>query len=240
MARTPRAPRVPEVEPEGLTRQQKEIWALAKEGKTVREIAATLKTSEDTVYKQLRQIIGRKSVNKKTLAVKRALETLSDSLPPNLSKQETVELLTRTGHFSARAIAEHIGTTPGAVRVMKVRSKAAQGRPGRVTVRQASREELEISAGIAIDSTFLPSLLYQAYVDAVDRAPAEVREAQRLLAALGAGGAAIREIAFADRRRHLNALIAQDKRLIKAFACDDLALIEDVIEQEFLRVEERT
>lgn len=242
MARVPRAPLVPEVEPERLSRQQREIWRLAREGKTVKEIAQALRISAVSVKTHLHYIrIKFTQDTQKRLAVKRALKTLSDNSFPDLTKQETVELLTRTGHFSARAVAEHIGSTPGAVRVMKLRAKAAQERPGRVITRQASREELNFSTATAIDDTsFLPSLLYEAYVDAVDRAPAEVREAQRLLAALGAGGAVIREIAFADRRRHLNALIAQDKRLIKAFARDDLALIEDVIEQEFLQVEERT
>lgn len=241
VAKTPRAPRVPEVEPEGLTRQQREIWRLAREGKVVKEIAASLKTSEDTIYKQLRQIIGRKSVNKKTLAVKRVLETLSNNIPPDLSKQETVELLTRTGHFSARAVAEHIGSTPGAVRVMKLRAKAAQERPGRVITRQASAEELKRKAETgAGDVSFLPSLLYRAYVDAADRAPAEIRETQRLLAALGAGGAAIREIAFRDRKMHLNALIAQERRLLKAVDSGDLVLVADIVEEEFIRLEERT
>lgn len=56
MARAARPPSVPAALPPGLSPQQLCVWRMAKEGHTVGEMAAALKTSEQTIRKQLHEI----------------------------------------------------------------------------------------------------------------------------------------------------------------------------------------
>lgn len=243
MARRPKAPLVPEVEPEGLSPQQKQVWQLARQGFTVEEIATKLNTSNKMVRLQLHRmrIMISKGVNKNPEQVSYALDPAQkyQILSSDISFQEKVEILSRTGHMSSRAIAEHIGSTPGSVRVMRTRMRYS-ARKGRVTKREASQEEIAVLANkVRPEPEIVASLTYEAYMQDDPLSP-QAMAVRRLLAAVGGGGPQIRQIAFRDRARKLKKLLAERKGLLKAFGRSAAVLVQDIIANEFVWIDDTT
>lgn len=241
MARKPRAPLVPEVEPQGLTRQQREIWRLAREGKTSKEIAAAVGTSHEMVRLQLHRmrILLSRGVNKVTRPVSYALNPVEEDVQAELvsaaaTMQEKVEILSRTGKYSDREIAERIGSTHGAVRVMKSRMKNHLPRRARVIRRWAAQGDTKTTVTSApADLGLLSRLAYEAFVAGDPRSP-QTMQARRLLAALGAGGPGVRRLAFSDRAKDLRKLLNQRSRPMRVLSRATAAMVRDVIEAEFV------
>ncbi|MHB8927108.1 MAG: RNA polymerase sigma factor [Bacillota bacterium] len=106
MPRKALPPLVPEQEPPGLSEQQRMIYRLAREGKTVRDIIETIDTTELVVRTQLRRIreaaLNDPSGGNSTTGLEAPLDALTEEELAHLSgRQREVLLLKRTGHKSA-------------------------------------------------------------------------------------------------------------------------------------------
>ncbi|MGB9887764.1 MAG: helix-turn-helix domain-containing protein [Moorellales bacterium] len=250
MARRPKAPWVPEVSLEELSPQQKAIAELIEKGKTVNEIAAELGVGERTIRKQLERIrkaiMTTRDLNTESRPVSHAHrppeedpyaieEIISTVLTADhLSLQAKTEMLTQFGHFSCRALAEHLGTTRDSVYTMRTRMRAALAR-GKTVRRMATAEEIAaLSAKSAEDPSVVAGLAYEVYVIHGDSLSPDAQAARKLLAAVGGGGPQIRKIAFSDRARMLKRLLAERKRLMKVVGRNVYWLVRDVLEQEFV------
>ncbi|MGB9886688.1 MAG: hypothetical protein ACPLRW_06790 [Moorellales bacterium] len=244
MARRPKAPWVPEVEPEGLSPQQKRIWNLAKQGLTAAEIARRIGATEEVVKKQLKRIRikGTEDVNKNCQQVSyahRPEEELDEDLAEiisseHLSLQHKVKLLNETGRLSMRAMAEHLGTSYGAVRVMRWRLQREAKRTRTVKRRLAAEEMAALPGRPAEEPAVVRSMAYEVYVIHADSVSPAAQAARRLLAALGGGGPQIRQLAFSDRAQILKRLLAERKGLMKLLGKNVYWLVRDVLEQEFV------
>jgi hypothetical protein len=244
VARRPKAPWVPEVEPEGLSPQQRQIWNLAKQGLTAAEIARQIGATEEVIKKQLKRIRikGTEDVNKNCQQVSyahRPEEELDEDLTEiisseHLSLQHKVKLLNETGRISMRAMAEHLGTSYGAVRVMRWRLQREAKRSRTVKRRLAAEEMAALPGRPAEEPAVVRSMAYEVYVIHADSVSPAAQAARRLLAALGGGGPQIRQLAFSDRAQILKRLLAERKGLMKLVGKNVYWLVRDVLEQEFV------
>ncbi len=132
MSRKALPPQVPEQEPPGLSEQQRAIYRLAREGRTVRDIIEALGTTELTVRNQLRRIreapLDSPSDPDPATGFHAALEALTEEELAHLSgRQQEVLLLKRTGHKS-RDIGAILGIDSGTARFhLHAAAKALEG-----------------------------------------------------------------------------------------------------------------
>ncbi|MGB9881020.1 MAG: hypothetical protein ACPLRM_09685, partial [Anaerolineae bacterium] len=248
MARRPKAPWVPEVSLEDLSPQQRQIWDLAKQGLTAAGIARQIGATVEVVKKQLKRIRikGTRDLNTESRSVFRAHhlpeedpdaieEIISTVLTADhLTLQAKAEMLTQSGYFSCRALAEHLGTSRDSVYTMRtrMRQRAAKGRAVR---RLATEDELAaFSVKPPEEPSMIANLTYEVYVMHGDSCSPEAWAAKRLLAALGGGSPQIRQLALSDRAQILKRLLAERKGLMKLVGRNVYWLVRDVLEQEFV------
>lgn len=262
MARTARAPVVPDSEPPGLSEQQREIYRLAREGAAVEEIARKTGTTPGNIRGQLHKIRSKNNDTKSGTpgppGLTAALEGLSEFDTAHLTgrQQEVIGFL-RDGQRT-RDIARHYGITTRAARALRARARLrlADERPevrtyqmdGTLKVKLAERygdrdpfriEDPEEEARKREFGRSTVRWVYKAVVggspgECDDEPPLPRREALKALGREGHGGGEARRAIAGARAKGLKVIaVGSRHELLRAESPEDRRLLRDILAEYF-------
>lgn len=268
MARSAKAPLLPDVDRSRLSEQQWQICELVDQGVTVKEVAGVLRTTERSVRRQLEVIRAKNNDTRSGTpgppGLTTALEGLSEFDTAHLTgrQQEVIGLL-RDGRRT-RDIARHYGITTRAARALRARAslRLTDERPEVRTYRMDGTLKAKLAERYGDRNPFRPEPSDEervrrrrfakstaAWVHSLvtgdvprgyepDKMPWG-HEAQKALGREGHGGTEARKAAGSARAKGIKVLAASSRHILTRIdSPEDRRLLEDILVKYFRAVDE--
>lgn len=251
MARNAKPVDLPQnIDPAKLSKQQQQIYELARNGKTQKEIAEELKTDTDVVKKQLRRIrnLGNKSDDTSAAqgsSTHNEMEGLSEILEELEGRQEEIVREYLQGYRITK-IARDKGVARTTVQTYLKRAKSKAQRPEGLS----SKVIVKKLDGPVPEKKIKPlpnpgKWLYKCFVEGLSvEDPEDARDVLKAMAAQGLGGMKAKKPLLDARAKHIHLMAEAGREEKEVFTEEDWLrlrpLYQDVLRQYFQALRSKT